>query len=88
MKCKYTVSFSVICPSDKEVINYKAIIETNRMIMVEDINDYVFRLKDLEIFQEGLTKKLKDELTIASEEDIKITTFGTHQGVDIECVIE
>ena len=79
MKCKYTVSFSVICPSDKEVISYKAIIETDKMIMVENIHDYVFRLKDVEMFQEDVTKMLSDWF------DSKVTTFGTHQGIDIEC---
>lgn len=94
---KYTFNFSCICPNDRETISYKAIIETEEMIMVEDINDYIYSLSDKEMFQESLTEKMLMEFSITGKSEaaskfdkwnghvVKVTTFGTHQGVEIKC---
>lgn len=83
---KYTFNFTCICPSDKETISYKAIIETKEMIMVENINDYIYQISGKEWFQEELTDILANKFSITGEgHGVKVTTFGTHQGVEIEC---
>ncbi len=78
---KYTVHFTCLCPNDNETISYKTIIETTQMIMVEDINDYVFSLSKDKMYQEDVTEK------IATKFKSSVTTFGSHQGVEIECKI-
>jgi len=80
MQIKYKFNFTCICPNDKEVIHYEAIIETSETIMVEDINEYARSLNKLELYQEDIT------LLISEKFKSKVTTFGTHQGIEIECV--
>lgn len=79
MQIKYKFNFTCICPNDKEAIYYEAIIESSNTIMVEDINEYALTLNKLELYQEDIT------LLISEKFKSKVTTFGTHQGVDIEC---
>ena len=64
---KYTFNFTCICPSDKETISYKAIIETKEMIMVENINDYIYQISGKEWFQEKLTEKIANAFSITGE---------------------
>jgi hypothetical protein len=83
---KYTFNLTCICPNDKETISYKAVIETQKMIMVEDINDYIYSLSDKEMFQESLTDKILAEFSVRNAlPRVHVTTFGTHQGVKIKC---
>ena len=76
---KYTVHFSCLCPNDGEEIHYKAVIETGKMLMVEDIKKYLLSLKDAKMLQEDMT------VLLAAKFEAEVVTFGRHQEVNIEC---
>ena len=84
MKIKYTVNFKSICPSDKDIIDYKAIIHSNGrdFVLVEDIKKFVSNFENQEHFQESLTKIIADQF------NSKVVTYGTHQDVKIKCVMK
>jgi hypothetical protein len=84
MKIKYTLKFKSICPSDKDVIEYKAIIHSNGrdFTLVEDMKKFVENFEKEEHFQEDITQLLADQF------QGKVVTYGTHQGVKIKCVIK
>tara|TARA_R100001086_G_scaffold223152_1_gene140770 strand:+ start:76 stop:333 length:258 start_codon:yes stop_codon:yes gene_type:complete len=79
MKIKYKLKFEATCPSDKQIITYKAIIFTEEFQSVENINSYVSSLKDEKIYQEDLTKRLSRDFRG------RVVTYGKHQGVKIKC---
>ncbi|HAZ24104.1 MAG TPA: hypothetical protein DCY95_05165 [Algoriphagus sp.] len=81
MKTKYSVLFHCICPSDGENISYKADIFSNKFILVEDINTFVYGLANQELYQEHLTDLLSKHF------DCRVVTYGSHQGIDIECEV-
>jgi hypothetical protein len=81
MKVKYSVSFSCICPSDGKHINYKADIYSEKFHLVEDINTYIYDLANEELYQEHLTDLLAKQFAC------KVVTYGTHQGIAIECEV-
>jgi hypothetical protein len=82
MKIKYNVSFNCVCPSDGEQINYQANIYSEKFHLVEDINSYLIGLKNEQLYQEHLTELL------AKHFDCKVVTYGTHQGIYIECEVQ
>jgi hypothetical protein len=79
MKIKYKLKFEATCPSDKQIIKYKAIIFTEEFKSVEDINSYVSSLKTVKIYQEELTARLCRHFKG------RVVTYGTHQNVKIKC---
>ena len=82
MRNKYTVKFTSKCPNDNEDIHYEATIITNSMIMVEDIVSFskTFLLKPY--YQEDITQEFFNKFLCS------VKTFGTHQGVKLECEID
>ena len=52
MKIKYTLKFKSICPSDKDIIEYKAIIHSNGrdFTLVEDMKKFESILENEEHF--------------------------------------
>ena len=82
MKIKYSVAFHCICPSDQEKINYKADLYSDKFHLVEDINSFIYGLANKELYQEHLTKLLAKQFAC------KVVTFGTHQGIAIQCEVE
>ena len=82
MKIKYKLKFEATCPSDKQIIKYKAIIFTEEFKSVEDINSYVSSLKTVKMYQEELTKRL---CIFFGGRNVLVVTYGTHQNVKIKC---
>ena len=81
-KAKYTVPFTCVCPNDKEVIEYEAVLTSDKVIMVEDIISFVKSFKDKSLYQEDITDK------ISLHFNCSVCTFGTHQGVFIRCKVK
>jgi hypothetical protein len=71
VKTKYSVLFHCICPSDGENISYKADIFSNKFILVEDINTFVYGLANQELYQEHLTDLLSKHFDCQQRELIK-----------------
>ena len=82
MKIKYKLKFEATCPSDKQIIKYKAIIFTDKFQSVENINSYVSSLKNVKIYQEDLTRRLCNHF---GGRNVLVVTYGTHQNVKIKC---
>ena len=82
MKIKYSVSFHCICPSDGEQISYQADIYSEKFHLVEDINSYIYGLANESLYREHLTNLLAKHFAC------RVVTYGTHQGIAIECEVE
>lgn len=78
----YTVQFTCKCPSDDEVISYKAKIYSEDFVLAEDLFSYVSSFEDSKMYQEQITELLKEKY------NCKVITWGTHHFVDIECIRE
>lgn len=80
MKNKYIAKIKGRCPNDTEIIdNYKCVIEGKNMIMVEDLKKYLKGFKEVDIYQEDLTK-----LIARKYRGCKVTLIGKHLGVKIK----
>jgi len=74
----YRLQFQCLCPSNHQTVdNYSAKIESDTMIAVENILQYIERVTARPQFQEALTQQLADVLMCAVE------LTGVHQGVEI-----
>lgn len=78
---KYKTEFTGLCPNDKNLIdNYKITIHSEKMIMVEKINEYLSKFKNKAIYQEDLTIEISDYF------NCKIKLTGIHLGVKIKSI--
>lgn len=71
----YELSIRAMCPSDNLPDWYEMRVESNRLILVEDV---LAAVKDLgAIYQEDLTRQIARRL------GAKVTTVGYHYGVKV-----
>lgn len=75
MEVRHEFTMSAVCPVDKRPDSYQVLIETDRVIPVEDILSAAAGFSDREIWQEHLTAEIADQL------GVKVTTTGFHLGV-------
>jgi hypothetical protein len=74
----HELNFGCRCPVNEGVDIYKVTIETNRVVMVEDILAAVAELPE-KAFQEDITIQLAATLRC------HVTTIGIHSGVKTTC---
>lgn len=76
---KYTYSFNVKCPNDEHgFIYYTAVIEIEKMIMVEDIIEYC------DLYKKEFHENIADDLI--NKFGGKQTITATHKNVKIETI--
>lgn len=75
---RYTYRFSVKCPNNNRVVEYRLILDSQRMIMVEDIAKKCKSLKPT--YHEQIADQLYD--AFGGQQTIR----AHHHGVDIETV--
>ena len=74
---KYEFTFYSECPSDGDIILYTVKIESNEVIMAEELTDYIKKFSKgyQEAIADDLFKKFKGKQTIqATHQGVKITT--------------
>jgi hypothetical protein len=79
MKVTHELRFTSRCPVDDAEDEYHVIVETNRIVKVEDILRAIEELPE-PAFQEQLTSELCKRLKFC-----KVTTIGYHSGVKTTC---
>ena len=74
---RYSVKFKCICPNNKKTISYELVIETDEMIMVEELTQHI---KDH--CSEGYHERIADDLfcSFGGEQYM----IANHHGVQIE----
>lgn len=81
MRVTHTLTASAICPVDGSKDTYEVIVETRRVIKVEEILAAIESIvKQGAMYQENFTGGLSVLL------DAKVTTFGVHSGVSTRVV--
>lgn len=78
MKVIHELSFDRRCPINDGFDHYDLVIETNRLITVEDILEAIDELPE-KVFQEVITERLAARLKC------RVTTTGHHSGVKTTC---
>lgn len=74
---RYSVKFKCVCPNNRKVINYTLVIESDEMIMVEELTQHI---KDE--CSEGYHENIADELFNAFGGSQQLVAI--HHGVLIE----
>ncbi len=80
MMTRYELHIHAACPVDSERDVYECIIESDRTIPVERINEVVGGWLAKGVFQEDITQ------AIARQLGAKVTTIGYHSGVKTTCI--
>jgi hypothetical protein len=78
--CRYALTIRCKCPVDERADVYQAEFESPTMIKVEDILAAVLPFETRATFQEDLTA------TLARQLGCKVTTKGSHSGVETTAV--
>jgi hypothetical protein len=76
---RHTLTITAACPVDQKPDHYEAVVESSRIVKVEDILAAVARFTQTPMFQEELTQELARVLAA------KVTTTGYHSGVRTVC---
>lgn len=79
MKIEHRLTVVARCPIDDTFDVYKVTVETDRVLLVEEILLAVKRLTVEQVYQEELTGALAAELKAT------VVTYGCHSGVDTVC---
>lgn len=79
MKCRYETRLNALCPVNGQPDCYDVIVESDKMIMVEHLNEVVGFYAGSKDFQEDLTHELARKLGAT------VTTIGYHYGVKTTC---
>lgn len=79
MRVEHRLTVVARCPVDDSFDVYKVTVETDRVLLVEEILLAVKRLTVEQVYQEELTQSL------AAEFEATVTTYGCHSGIDTVC---
>jgi len=71
-----------VCPNGKLKDRYDCILESDSVLVVEHIVDFVKKISRRKIFQEHIADELRNEF------QAKVTVTGIHFGVKIVCTRE
>jgi GTP cyclohydrolase I len=75
MRVTHTLQFACRCPVDDRQDVYECVVESDRVLKVEDIWAAVRRATERPEFQETITDRLAEDL------GCKVTTIGLHSNV-------
>lgn len=79
MKVVHQFFVAVRCPVDDAVDIYEVVVETDRVVKVEEILKASEKQASSPAFQEEYTQRLANDL------GTKVVTTGRHSGVDTTC---
>lgn len=77
----YTTNFTAACPNDGFPIEYKLKIESEEMIMCEEISEKLDKYAMDPIYQEAIADELFRKLGCH-----RLLLFGTHAGIDVASI--